>query len=203
MPKIIDHEKQKIEIAEATWDVIIEEGLQNASVRKIAKVAGISVGSLRHYFSTQSELLLFSMKLVSDRVKQRIAQRGYTNYSLEVLEEVLSQFLPFDEERRIEMEVWLIFNANALVDSKLKNLSTNVYDEMHQCIQNFVNGLIKLQYTKENLDMELEIHRLHALIDGMAMHHLLYPDKFNKEQMTNILTCHLRSICKNSRGNSR
>ncbi|MGM0975119.1 MAG: TetR/AcrR family transcriptional regulator [Bacillota bacterium] len=64
MPKKVDHEKQKKVLAKAAWRVIKKEGIEGASVRKIAKEAGLSAGSLRHYFSNQSELLAYSMNLV-------------------------------------------------------------------------------------------------------------------------------------------
>ncbi|MBJ8056453.1 TetR family transcriptional regulator, partial [Bacillus cereus] len=74
MPKIVDHHKQKQKVAQAAMRVIKQEGLESASVRKIAVEAGISAGSMRHYFSTQQELFLFSMNLIQERVKERIAK---------------------------------------------------------------------------------------------------------------------------------
>lgn len=71
MPKQIDHEKRRKEIAEATWRVILERGMEGASARNIAKEAGLSLGALRHYFSTQDELLVFAMKLVQEKVMAR------------------------------------------------------------------------------------------------------------------------------------
>lgn len=76
MPKIVDHDKRKIEIAEATWKVIVEEGIEQATVRKIAQATGLSVGALRHYFASQSDLLRFSMELVSERVIERITSKA-------------------------------------------------------------------------------------------------------------------------------
>ncbi|MCY8689106.1 TetR family transcriptional regulator, partial [Bacillus spizizenii] len=70
--KQIDHEKRRKEIAEATWRVILERGMEGASARNIAKEAGLSLGALRHYFSTQDELLVFAMKLVQEKVMARI-----------------------------------------------------------------------------------------------------------------------------------
>ncbi|MCW1835245.1 MULTISPECIES: TetR family transcriptional regulator [Bacillus] len=46
--------------------VIKQDGLENAPVWKIAVEADISAGSMRHYFSTQQELFLFSMNLIQE-----------------------------------------------------------------------------------------------------------------------------------------
>ncbi|MBA4603115.1 TetR/AcrR family transcriptional regulator [Thermoactinomyces mirandus] len=104
MPKLVDHKKRKIQIAEAAWKVIVNEGIEQATVRKIAKTAGLSVGSLRHYFSSQSELLRFSMELVAKRVKERAEARKYDGDPMEFMTEAICEVLPIDEERRIEME---------------------------------------------------------------------------------------------------
>jgi AcrR family transcriptional regulator len=48
MPKIVDHDKQRVLVAEAAWRIIRKNGMEQASVRNIAEEAGISVGSMRH-----------------------------------------------------------------------------------------------------------------------------------------------------------
>ncbi|SES98886.1 transcriptional regulator, TetR family [Oceanobacillus limi] len=196
MPKKVDHEKRRIQIAEATWKVIIDDGLEQASVRKIATTAGLSVGALRHYFSSQSDLLSYSMELVSNRVKQRIQTTAYNGPPLEMLTNVISELLPIDEDRRIEMEVWFVFSAKTLVDSKLESLSAAVYQEMHQGIENILRALEEFKLAKKGIDLEVEVDRLHALIDGLASHHLLHPETFTKDKMIHTLKYHLLSLCK-------
>lgn len=111
MLKIVDHDERRIQIAEAMWKVIVEEGLENATVRKVAQSANLSVGALRHYFPSQSELYAFSMELVSEWVQTRIASKKYDGSPMEVLKKIISEVLPVDEDRRVEMEVWFVFSA--------------------------------------------------------------------------------------------
>ncbi|WP_163530461.1 TetR/AcrR family transcriptional regulator [Halobacillus ihumii] len=196
MPKFIDHKKRKIQIAEATWRVIVEEGLEHATVRKIAAAAGLSVGSLRHYFASQSELFLFSMELVSERVKQRIEAKNYEGSSKDMLTTFICEFLPVDEERRIEMEVWFVFSAKTLVDPKLSSLSEKVYNEMHEGLATVIYSLPSNRFANDNLDLETEVDRLHTLVDGLALHHMLHPSAFPYDKMIRTLQYHLQSICK-------
>jgi len=198
MPKIVDHEKRKIKIAEATWKVIVDEGIENATVRKIAQACGLSVGALRHYFSSQTELLHFSMGLVSERVIERLKRRKISKdqISLEFLMEGVSEVLPINEERKREMEVWLAFSAKVLVDTKLRELSNKVYKDMHQGFENVVQALKLLNIIKDELDLDLEVNRLHAIVDGMAIHHLLNPEQFTHDKMIETLKYHLQSLCK-------
>jgi AcrR family transcriptional regulator len=71
MPKLVDPDQRRSELALAVWTVIRRDGLQRASVRNVAREAGLSMGSLRHYFGSQSELLCFAMQLVGDRARCR------------------------------------------------------------------------------------------------------------------------------------
>ena len=48
MPKIVDHETRREEIAEALWRVVRRDGVRAASVRTIAAEAGWSPGAVRY-----------------------------------------------------------------------------------------------------------------------------------------------------------
>ncbi|WP_042142316.1 TetR/AcrR family transcriptional regulator [Paucisalibacillus sp. EB02] len=196
MPKIVNHNERKIKIAESTWNVIVREGLENASVRKIAAEANLSVGSLRHYFPSQSDLFLFSMELVSERVRKRIEGKNYDGPPLEMFQEALSEVLPIDEDRKIEMEVWLVFSAKTLVDRRLEELSKNVFIQIRTGIEKIINTLDSLELLKENVDQHAEVIRLHALIDGLATHHILHPNTVTNKEMILTLRYHLLSLCR-------
>ncbi|WP_027410014.1 TetR/AcrR family transcriptional regulator [Anoxybacteroides tepidamans] len=195
MPKIVDHEKQRKRIAEATWRVIMRDGLEKATVRHIAKEAGISAGSLRHYFSSQSELLAFSMQLVSERVKERIEAIRFSGPPLDGIKRFLLELLPLTDETRKEMEVWLAFTQKALWDKDLDPLSERMYNELRSAIQRMIETLIQLGITKPDLPVDLETERLYALIDGLAMHGIMQPEQLSPEQIEAIVDYHLRSLC--------
>ena len=57
MPVRLDHDERRTELAEAVWRVIRREGVRGASVRGVAREAGLSMGSVRYFFGTQEELL--------------------------------------------------------------------------------------------------------------------------------------------------
>lgn len=194
MPKIVDHEKQKQKVAEAVWRVILRDGIERASVRNIAEEAGISPGQLRYYFSTQSELFEFSMKLVAENVKKRISNKHVTGGPMEAAWAFLSEVLPLDETRRAEMEVWLAFHSKALVDETLKSLSEKVYAQMAGGIRHFLDQLMQRGVLRQDLDAAKESKRLHALIDGLAIHGIMFPGALTADDMRNIIICHLESL---------
>jgi len=100
MPKVVDRDQRRLELARAAWRVIRRDGVERASVREVAREAGLSTGSLRHYFGTQAELLIFAMRNVMEQVERRVAAVQRPNDPLAAAKLVLAELLPLDDERR-------------------------------------------------------------------------------------------------------
>ncbi|RZI52513.1 TetR family transcriptional regulator [Aeribacillus pallidus] len=196
MPKKVDHVKQREKIAIATWNVIAKGGMEKATVRNIAREAGVSVGSLRHYFSTQAELLSFAMKLVSERVSQRINEIDFSMPPLDAMKRMIREVLPLEDDTKKEMEVWFAFTQKALSEPELQPLSKEVYLKMRYGFEQVIKTLVKLDLARPNINVELEVDRLYALIDGLAIHGLMHPEYLSNEMIESILDSHLKSLCK-------
>ncbi|QUL58110.1 TetR family transcriptional regulator C-terminal domain-containing protein [Paenibacillus tritici] len=193
MPKIVDHQERKSNIAEATWRVIIQQGIQAATVRKIAAEAGVSLGALRHYFSTQHELLLFAMNLVKERVTARILAIIHTDLPpREQVAKVLLELLPTDDGSMAEMEVWFAFTFHL---RSAGDKSAELDDAIYPLIVRLIDYLDQHGLLRQGLDKGDEAERLYALVDGLAMHAMLEPERLDRERMVRVLNVHLESIC--------
>lgn len=192
MPKLIDHEERRLQIAEATWRVILEKGMEGATVRNIAKEAGLSLGALRHYFSTQNELLVYAMKLVKEKATIRINEITQQDIPpKEKLLKILLEIVPTNEETMEEMEVWFAFTAHA-------RHKEDVFDAQHDGVfvgmRNLIDYLDRFKLLRKNLDKEMETEKLYALIDGLALHAMLEPQRVNKDRIELVLVNYLDSI---------
>jgi len=76
MPKIVDHEERRAEVLEATWRVIATRGLDAATVRQIAKEAGVSSGVLAHYFTDKDDILVQAHRLAYDTRLKLVRQES-------------------------------------------------------------------------------------------------------------------------------
>lgn len=56
MPKIVDHEKYRKELADKCMDLFSRKGYANVTMREIAKELGVSTGLLYHYFPTKEAI---------------------------------------------------------------------------------------------------------------------------------------------------
>jgi AcrR family transcriptional regulator len=111
MPKIVDHEQRRLELADAALRVVLRDGIAAATVRAVAAEAGWSSGSLRYYFATQGELRGFMADATQRRLRQRVQariERPRTHGSIvERAASIVEELLPLDEERREEYALWL------------------------------------------------------------------------------------------------
>ena len=197
MPKIVDHAKQREKIVEATWRVILREGIGQTSVRKVAEEAGLSPGAMRHYFSTQSELLAFSMAFVSERFEQRVRGIKYKKASpLEYLRKIIEELLPLDQEKMQETAIWFAFASQATPDPRQQELSRKIYADLRSIFVSVIDELVRYDLARTDLQREVEIDRFYALVDGLAVHKFLQPDQLPVERMRSIVSHHLASLCR-------
>jgi len=193
MPKIVKHEERRKLIAEAMWRVILDKGMEGATVRNIAEEAGLSLGALRYYFKTQDELLVYAMTLVQERATSRI--EAIVKRDLppkEMVIAVLLEIVPVNEETLTEMEVWFAFIAHV----KYRKDSLDVPDDgVFEGVRKLLDYLLMSSLLKAGLDIELEVERLYALVNGIAMHALLEPERVNSERVIKTIQYHIDSIC--------
>ncbi len=194
MPKLVDHEQRRSELGAAVWRVIRRDGVEAASVRKVAQEAGWSAGALRHYFSTQTELLSFAIQMVVERIDARVGALAPPADSREAVEQRLHELLPLDKERRAENEVWLAFTGRALVDPQLRARHEEVDEELRRACIGALGELGSAGRLRPGIDLELEAERLHGLLDGLALHTAMRPDRMSPRLIRSVLARHLDSL---------
>ena len=190
MPKVVDPVERRRELAQAVWRVVLRDGLDRASVREVAREAGLSMGSLRHYFGSQSELLRFAMRMVIDRIEDRVAALELPDAPRDAVRTVLAELLPLDSGRRTENEVWLAFTARALVDPELRVLRDEAYDRLREACERWISLLLGPDTPRPEVDLETE--RLFALLDGLAVHAAMRPQ--TPDRLLAVLDHHLAHV---------
>jgi AcrR family transcriptional regulator len=188
VPKVVDHQERRAQIADAVWTLVMRDGVEAASIRRVAAEAGCSAGSLRHYFTTHGELLEFAMRLAIDRVRDRLESLPGDLPPLEQAERALLELLPLDCERRAEMQVWLAFSMRAATDPALRPLR----EESDEALGAFCAGLV--ERLNDGEPDELRAQQLHAFVDGLALHAVLAPETASPARIRELLADYLRGI---------
>ncbi len=177
MPKIVDHEERREELAAAVWRLASRDGLDAVTIRSVSAEAGWSTGALHHYFSDKEELLLFAFKTVADRVGRRVATaRAESGEPLELARALLAIGLPLDDERRDETRVWFAFLGLALTRPLLARAQRLAYEAWRRMVADALRDAQERGDIDEEVDVEREAAALVALVDGLAVQASFDPD---------------------------
>src|SRR5215468_9789925 len=99
MPKIVDHDQRRDEIALVACRVVAEHGFDQATIVRIAREAGYTTGMVAHYFDTKQDIVIAALRLILRRIEERLT-RSAGEPQADLLA-VLSEALPIDEHRFI------------------------------------------------------------------------------------------------------
>ncbi|MGB3681094.1 MAG: TetR/AcrR family transcriptional regulator [Rubrobacteraceae bacterium] len=192
MPKIVDHEERRRELAEAVWRVILRDGVEGVSVRNVAAEAGWSTGALRHYVGTKEDLLVSATQLLDERVRGRIESKHHGDTPREAARSVICEILPLDEERRADGALWFAFAARSLVDPRVAEEHEPVFDGARELCRRVIHRMDEGGWLVSGLDPGIEAARLHSLVDGLTVHGLM--GRLDNEAMLDVLDSHLGRI---------
>lgn len=195
MPKIVDHDHKRKIIAETAWKIIETEGIERASIRRIASEAGMSTGALRHYFSNQDELLLFIMEYFLARGRERSENISWSTNPLNAVRETLLELVPVNQDKQTETGVWLVFAIRSLTSAALNAKKYELTEGEYILMEALLEILIKAGYINKTINIEIETLRLAVIIEGLSIHALLRPDIFTIEKTEQIITHHLNELC--------
>ena len=183
MPKVVDHAQRRRELVAATWAVVAAEGIEAATVRRIAEEAGCTTGRITHYFADKEEVLVAALRQVHRAAGKRMLAAIGPRSGLEALRAVLAEALPLDEERILEWRVWLAFWGSAAT-------STSLQAEQHQRYREW-RGLLKRVLATAQLSADIDLDRLVdqivALVDGFGLQGVLDPQHPQPEQLASRL----------------
>jgi AcrR family transcriptional regulator len=170
VPKVVDHEQRREELAAAVWRLAAREGLDAVTIRGVSAEAGWSTGALHHYFSDKEELLLFAFQTVADRVGRRVTSaREDSAGPLELARALLAIGLPLDEDRRDETRVWFAFLGLALTRPPLARAQRLAYQAWRRMVADALRDAQEQGDIRADVDVEREAAALVAIVDGLAV----------------------------------
>lgn len=179
MPKIVNHDERREEVVAAARRIILREGIDAATTRAIAKEAGYSNGVLTHYFADKDEILLSALRSSHRRITERLAEKLTGLTGLAALRELLVDNLPMDEERVQETGLEIGFWARSLTSPALLRTQREEAADLHLLLRTLLQSAADAgEIADEELDDTAE--RLLALVDGLSLHRLLYPDRASR-----------------------
>lgn len=155
-------------IMNATRALVAEEGADKVKLRSVAARAGVSVGTLQHYFVTRDELLRetfrFHAREVVDSI-QRTAQHAdpWSRIEAMILNTVRSP------DYHLRCVLWVEFAAAAARDRELRELMVRAYATWRAPLLDAIHTGTAAGSLKPRMTPESVATNLLALIDGYEL----------------------------------
>ncbi len=185
MPKKVDHTERRRVFAQAAINIIGAQGLDAVRLVDVAREAGVTTGSLTHYFNDKEQLITAALEEVIAKAHHQGNTVAGSN-----LFDATAAFLPLDDEGRLAARVWLAFFDQALTSETLADIHRQYYAEFQSSL---VERLSKeSDAPKEDLTMLADA--IIAIVDGLLVRATLDPQNWPAQKQLDHLNLMLRSL---------
>ncbi|MFF4317873.1 TetR/AcrR family transcriptional regulator [Streptomyces sp. NPDC001568] len=144
MPKRVDHEERRTQLAEALIRVAGRQGLHAVGMRDVAAEAGVSLRLVQYYFQTKENLLFYGLQHLTERFTARVGARlaavGPDPGPRTTVEALLLASLPTDDESRT---FHLLYTSYAILSVTDEALAAQPFIANPDAAENALTGLIE------------------------------------------------------------
>ncbi len=169
-PRVGIHEAaRRAQILRATRTCIVALGYERVTVRDVAKTAGVSTGTIVHYFGDKDTMLEAALldKVQETGIAFRAALTG-AQTAWERLERLVTASVPETEEVRDEWRLWLTFWGEVTRNDRLRAVSERQHRRWTRFLARIIaEGSASGEFAM--VDPDITATQVAALIDGLAI----------------------------------
>ncbi|MGW4205059.1 TetR/AcrR family transcriptional regulator [Streptomyces sp. NPDC004726] len=197
MPKRVDHEERRTQIAEALIRVAGRRGLHAVGMRDVAAEAGVSLRLVQYYFETKEKLLFYGLQYLTGRftarVGARLAAAGPDPDPRAAIEALLLASLPTDEESRT---FHLVYSSYSILSVTDEALAAQPFTDDPDAAENALTGLLEQARAADLADpgIDARTEAISLLAMAAAMGTSILVGQRNPESAIAVLHHHLDRI---------
>ncbi len=187
MPKIVDHQQRRREIARVHQDGVAAHGFAATTYASMAAAAGVSVGTIQYYFADRDELLRFSFQDLLRARDARIDAVVLTGEAdqqpiRDIIVNALREILPLDPTRSREYLVGQQLRLAATGHKVLRELARAADRGLLDRVQVAVDNGKKCGEVEPSARADVAAVRILCTAHGLAAHLALEEgDAFHRE----------------------
>jgi AcrR family transcriptional regulator len=176
--------ERREQLISAAARVIARSGYDAATVRDVAREAGVSTGVIAYYFEGKDDLFAHVLRSASRSFRARLesAQAG-THTPRERLLAMAEAATPADEEAVRAHALWIDFWARAARDPALAGLTVRLYDGWRSEIAEAVREGQSAGAFRRDADPDAFARGYAAAADGLATHVVLHRGVVSPDDM--------------------
>lgn len=174
-------------MADAVLDVLVADGFEGVSVRKVAAAAGVSIGAVQHHFPTKDAMLAAAMELAAQRFQSRLASRLSPEMSPADRLETLAVALISADDRDVSV-AWILRMARAAVDEPTAGRHRADWSQVERWLRELIAA------AAPHADATDAATELLALLDGLSCSVAVEPDRVSGTLAERITRAHVRRL---------
>jgi AcrR family transcriptional regulator len=187
MPKDVDHDARREELAESVWRVVARDGLERATIRVIAQETGWSAGSLAHYFVDKDDMLESALRIAYERIALRWTGLLEGLTGLAALRELVMDNLPLDDERVLETKFLMNYWSRAIREGAEAPRAAHHGPLLIERLMTLADEAQRAGELGPERSPEDVAELLLGLIDGFSLHALLDPLRLSPERQIALI----------------
>jgi AcrR family transcriptional regulator len=185
MVQLSSRRPREAALTDALLRIVAERGLDEVSVREVASAAGVSIGTVQHYFPTKDDMLAAAFNEVVQRVRTRITSVTLGTDVRRNVSAVLRELLPLDDRRAQEARIVVAFAARAATSPALADIQQTVLTAINEELTEAFALAAAGRATAEQCT--LAAHVAVAAADGLALHAVSSGGGMTTDQLTAAL----------------
>ena len=179
-------------LLDCVLDLLVAEGYEGISIRRVATAAGVSIGAVQHHFATKDALLAAAMDRVPQRLQERLERRTAPGAGpAEWLRAVADELVSTGEERRPASVIWLVRMARAAVHEPTAEVHRREWQQVEDLLAQLV-AAARPDLAEEVVRDEATV--LLALLDGLAGAVAVEPGRVPAERAEALVARHLDAL---------
>lgn len=169
-----NHETRRARIAAIALDLIARDGIEAATIRRIAAEVGYSTAVVTYYFDNKRDLLVSVMAMLGEQNRAR-----FDEYAVREPPDLVSYLLSMtaiEPQDRAKWRAWVAFWERSLDEPELAAELRGWIGEVLPRIEFFIATLAPDRPERSRIATHL-----FDLVQGISTHMLLDPDRWTPE----------------------
>jgi AcrR family transcriptional regulator len=185
-------------ILQAMAQSVVEEGIQGASLRKVARRAHATTGMITHYYRSKNELIVDALRHAAGRYRNTLAFAGKPG--LDRLKRRLEA--RFKNQSKEDVPSWKYFIEYWAASTRSEELRKHHVDLCRAGTASMtedIKAAIDQGEAKPEVDAETAADITHALYYGLGVLSTLDPEAYSEERSIAVYRAALDSLLKTRR----
>jgi len=191
MAKVVDHEQRREQIALIVEQLLFENGLDELTLRSVARRAGFSTTIVCHYFQNKREMLAFTQRLARIRTIERVREAYEQGKEMP---ECLELALPADEETWRNWHTWFAFWGMAAAEPDIRSEWADNSSSANELFRDLVESAARKGQFDKKIDAKEAALNIQIIINGIATLAVQDADAWPRSRQCKLLKEHLGRI---------